>query len=105
MKDYQDLLARNDITFVILSKDNRIQVIHKPSKSDLRRRGKKGWKLNTYCLDGNDGNLTRNAFSKTLEVMSAGWFGEEKPTPQPEAPNPPRRTRRKTVQTQPELES
>jgi hypothetical protein len=42
--DYIDLLAQHP-KFVIFTKANRLQVIHEPTKEQIRKRGKARWKI------------------------------------------------------------
>lgn len=43
-KDYIDLLGCAP-KFVIFTKANRVQVIHEPTKEQIRKRGKARWKI------------------------------------------------------------
>ena len=42
--EYIDLLAQNP-TFVVFTKGNRIQLVHKPTKKQIRSRGKGEWTI------------------------------------------------------------
>jgi len=42
--DYIDLLGQHP-KFVIFTKANRLQVIHEPTKEQIRKRGKARWKI------------------------------------------------------------
>jgi hypothetical protein len=42
--DYIDLLAQCP-KFVIFTKANRLQIIHEPTKDQIRKRGKARWKI------------------------------------------------------------
>jgi hypothetical protein len=80
MKDYQDVLGHDDVSFVILSKGNRLQIVHKPSKKDLIRRGRRGWRLNAYCLNSQV-QEERQTLETCLKANMDKWFGEAKPEP------------------------
>lgn len=43
-KNFTDALGK-DLTFVVLRKKNRLQVLYRPRKKQVRERGKKGWNL------------------------------------------------------------
>ena len=44
IKNFADALA-TDLQFAVLTKPGRVQILVKPSAKELRRRGKRGWRL------------------------------------------------------------
>jgi hypothetical protein len=77
--NWVDLLDRKP-AFVVLTKDNRLQVLAGPTRKQLRRRGKRGWSV-VAAVDSADGgpvppDLTE-AVSRALEALGGGKQGKE----------------------------
>jgi len=57
--NWADVLDK-EFDYVVLTKGNRLQVIGRPSRRQLRRRGRRGWSLRAafYATDENNGHGT-----------------------------------------------
>lgn len=62
---WADVLDK-DLAYVVVTKENRLQVIVKPTKSQLRLRGKRGWSL-VAVHDAEEGSNGQVALPASLE--------------------------------------
>ena len=90
-RNWADVLDR-DSAFVVLTKQNRLQVIVRPSRKQLRRRGKRGWEV-AAAIDAVGGSgpapaALREAIAEVLEVLHGGREGKKKARRKKKRPAP-----------------
>lgn len=53
--NWTDLLSQ-ELDYVVLRKNNRLQILYRPAEKQLRRRGKRNWTLVAAVQSGQNGN-------------------------------------------------
>jgi len=61
---FTDALGKN-LAFAVLRKENRLQILYRPRKKQVRERGKKGWSL-LAAIDFSDGHSNKGLTERQL---------------------------------------